>query len=169
MLIEASHLLGVPVVNEKQKALGRVDILVFDAADAKIAGMQIEKNGVIKKFAGLFFDDLVNLSRTGVATEDGRLQTDLTTLDSIAKTSGKVIGVTAMTESGQALGKVSDVVFEAETGAIVRFELRHLLRERLIPRQFLVSITPQKIIFQDVVNEPVFDKLATEPVVEPAL
>lgn len=168
MLVEATHCVGLPVVSDKGQKLGTVDQFVFDGAQAKIVGLQVVRPGVLKKFSGLFYDDIRDASRQGFITQATKLQTNLKELDEISKKFGKVIGINAVTESGQNIGRVSDIIFDADTGRIVRFVVRNFLKERIIPRQFLVSITPKTIVFQDVVETPVFDKVATMPAPEAA-
>lgn len=149
--------------------LGSIDQLVFSAEQARLIGFQVLLGGLLKKFGALDIDHATHLSSVGVACpEKTSVSSDLTEFDQVSKTSGPVIGVVAKTESGKRLGHVTDVVVEVETGGIVRLYLRNLLTERIIPLQFLVSISPKEIIFQDAVNEPTFDQLASNPEVAQA-
>lgn len=168
MLVEASHCVGLPVFTENGQKLGTVDRFVFHGTEAKVSGMQVTRPGVIKKFAGLWHDDVTNSSRQGFVTEAGKLHPKLKELDEISKHYGPIINIEAVTESGQNIGRVTDVIFDATTGGITRFVLRHFLTERIIPRQFFVAATPKAVIFQDVVNAPIFDKMATMPAPEAA-
>lgn len=168
MLVEASHYIGLPVVSESGQKLGTVDRFVFHAAEAKISGLQIVRPGIIKKFAGLWFDDITDSSRQGFVAEAGKIQLKLKEFDEITKQYGSIIDVPAVTESGVGIGRVTDVIFDATTGGIVRFVLRNFLTERIIPRQFFVTATPKVVVFQDVVEAPIFDKVATMPVAEAA-
>lgn len=162
MIIEASQCQGLNVISRQGENLGAVDFLVINGKEARINGAQIIKGGVIKKFYALTWQSVVDVNRDAleiVSSED--LSTNLKDFDELYRAYGKVIGVTAKTESGKHLGHVSDLLIEAETGLIIRFVLRNFLQERIIPRQFLVSITPKQIVFQDVVDQPIFDKLAS--------
>lgn len=169
MVIEASRLKGVPVVAASGEKLGTVDRLVFSADQARLIGFQISRTGLIKKFGRLDLDAVVDLSSEGVVAHDSSsVGVDLAEFDQVSKTSGPLIGVTAKTTTGTRLGHVTDVVIETQTGGIVRLYLRNLLTERIIPLQFLVSIGPKEIIFQDDVNKPTFDQLASNPEVAQA-
>ena len=167
MLIELAQGQNSPVVEKTGKSCGRVDFFVTDGKLARIAGIQVAKNGVVKKFYGLSYQDVELFSRQAIVIESiEKLTTNLKNLDELFRQYGRLLGVTAKTESGKRIGAVIDAIIEAETGIIIRLVIRNFLQERIIPRQFLVSITPKAIIFQDVVVEPVFDKIATMQPVE---
>ena len=168
MLVEASHCIGLPVFNAKGQTLGAVDRLVWQGSEATVVGMQVTRPGLVKKFAALYYDDITEASRQGFMTDEGKLQSSLKELDEVVKRFGKVIGANAVTESGQKIGRVTDIIFDADTGGIVRFVIRDFLKERIIPRQFFVTATPKAVVFQDVVETPVFDKVATMPAPEAA-
>lgn len=162
MILEASACRGLVVVSDKGEPLGRLDFLVFHGDEARVEGAQVVARGLVKKFFGLHWQDVTLADRTKLEVA-GKLSTNLKALDDHYKRYGKVLGVAAKTESGKTLGHVSDVLFQAETGQIVRFAVRNFLHERLVPQQFLVRITPKQIIFQDVVDQPIFNKLAANP------
>ena len=107
---------------------------------------------------GLALGDLIPLF-FGI---DDRLNPDLKEFDKIYKNFGPVMEVRAKTESGRSLGRISDLLIEAESGIIVRFYLKNLLSERIIPREYLVSITPKQIVFKDIVDQPIFDSLVSQ-------
>lgn len=162
MVIEASHCQGLSVQDKHGETVGAIDFLVIHGKDAHVSGAQVIKGGIVKKFYGLDWQDVTNINRGSVEIADKNcLATNLKNLDELYRVYGKVIGVSAKTESGKNIGHVSDLLIEAETGLIIRFVLRNLIQERIIPRQFLVSVTPKQIIFQDVVDQPIFDKLAS--------
>lgn len=164
MVIEATRLKGVTVRDSTGLTLGKVDRLVFRADQARLVGFQVSRSGLVKKFAGLDLMDVLSLSSETVVVDDVKsLETNLTPMDAAYRATGSVLGIKAKTESGQAIGVIGDVVIEAETGGIVRFYLRNFLTERIIPLKFLVSISPKEIIFKDIVNQPIFDQVASSP------
>lgn len=164
MVIEATRLKGVTVRDSTGMTLAKVDHLVFRADQARLVGFQVARSGLVKKFAGLDFEDVLSLSAEAVLVDSSQtVVSDLAPFDAANRATGPILGVKAKTESGQAIGVVGDVVIEAETGGIVRFYLRNFLTERIIPLKFLVSISPKEIIFKDVVNQPIFDQVASSP------
>lgn len=161
MLIEVSQLIGCPVIVGSSTVLGRVDLAVFQGKEARLRGFQIAQPGIVSKFRGLLLDDVVEISRHQLTIKDvQQLATNLVDLQRDFTEFGPVINVRAKTESGKSLGTAKDVVVEAETGQIVRFYLQNFLQERIIPRQFLVAITPREVVFKDVVTQPIFNQLA---------
>ncbi len=169
MIIEATHCKGLPVVDSSGTEYGVIDFLVYDGKIGQAVGLQVAKSGVVKKFFGLEWRDIASSNRRAIVIHDkSALKTNLKDLDNIYHHYGRVINVTATTESGKRIGRISDVLIDADTGLIVRFVIRSLFHERIIPRHFLVSITPNAVVFQDVVDQPIFDKLAIEiPIIEP--
>lgn len=161
MIIETSALHEANVLTAKGEKVGRVDRIIFDQKDAKIIGFQLIIPGVLKKFMGLDFADVLSLERGVIVIDNFQsLQKDLKPFDQASVAAGKIVGVSAQTQSGQLAGKVVDLAVEDTTGYITRFYLRQFVTERIIPRSFLVKITPKKIIFEDAINSPTFDTIA---------
>lgn len=162
MLLETSHLLQGLVSDVSGIRHGRVDKCVYSADHAALVGFQVAASGVITKFRSLSLQDCISLNHESVVIDSSAaLGKELKELDAVSELTGPVVGVTAVTESGQRLGTVNDLLIDADTGIIVRFYLRKLLAERIIPRDYLVSITPKRVVFKDVVNTPVFNQIAT--------
>ncbi|HUD20728.1 MAG TPA: PRC-barrel domain-containing protein [Candidatus Saccharimonadales bacterium] len=163
MLIELSEVLSDDVVTAEGKKLGVIDRALVDGRTGRVAGFQVSLNGVIKRFAGLNYVDVLEVNRHSVIVDQpSSLSKNLKDFDIVYKNFGSVVGVAAKTESGRGLGKVSDLLFEIESGLIVRFYLRNLLAERIIPREYMVSITPKQIVFRDIVDQPIFDSIAAQ-------
>lgn len=161
MVLEVSQLLNASVRSTDGKKLATVDRVIFDGRDARIAGFQTSVRTVLTRFGRIDFVDTLAVERGEVVIDGNKaIQKDLKPFDSLRRQYGAVLGVTAATESGRKIGKVSDLVIDADTGLIVRFCLGQFLNERLIPRQFLVSITPKQIVFKDIVIAPTFDQVA---------
>jgi uncharacterized protein YrrD len=162
MIVELSDLKKVPVRTVTGDTLGHIDMPVFNGKEATLLGFQVAKRGVMKKFAAVYFMDLIDLTRHEALVENEQsLLTNLRDFDEAFKNFGPVTGVVADTESGKRLGRIADVYIDITTGAIVRFYIKNLLQERIIPRDYLVAITPQKVVFKDGADQPVsFEKVA---------
>lgn len=169
MIIESSRLANLPVVSTTGESLGKLDIPIWDGKIARLAGWQVNKRGVLKKFAGLFFTDVIHLDHKQVVIDQKEdLRDNFQQLDQFLNTFGKLINVTAKTESGTKLGRVTDTYIEMESGIIIRFVITNLWHERIIPRQFLVSMNPNEVIFKDIVNQPIFDQVASQEAIQEA-
>lgn len=157
MVIEISELIGLAVRSTANQSLGKVDFCVFNGKTATLVGFQMARSGVLKKFAGISFSDVIDLTRQSLVIENEvKLMKNLGEFDVLHKTYGPVVGVPAQTESGERLGRVNDLYIETNTGAITRYHLRHFFQERIIPQQFVVAITPERVVFKDEVAKPQF-------------
>lgn len=162
MIIEARHCLGLDVLSDHGKAIGKIDKLVLNGAKMQLVGAQIVGKKLFKSFDGVFFSDIEQIDRIGVLVKIAPPKSNLKELDLVSARYGELFGARAVTESGTALGKVSDYYFDSETGLIVRIVIKRFFSERIIPRQFVVSVSPKVVVLQDVVIEPHFDQAVAQ-------
>ncbi len=161
MVLEVSHLLGASVRLSDGRKVATVDRIIFDGREAKIVGFQTATRAVLQKFGSLEYGDVLAIERGEITVDDQKLiGRDLKPFDALRRHYGAVLGVAAKIESGRKIGRITDLVIDADTGLIIRFYLGQFLRERIIPRQFLVAITPKQVIFKDIVDAPTFDQAA---------
>lgn len=168
MVIELSQLVGLPVVSSQGERVGVVRDAVFGQAEVKLYGFRLNA-GLTRKDFGLAMAKTLVISRQAISIDQkSDLTSELKDFDRLAATTGPIVGVKAKTAGGKILGKVSDLDLESESGLIVRLHLRNLLTERIIPRQYLISVSPKEVIFQDIVDTPVFDQVAAmQPLATP--
>lgn len=161
MIIELSRVLETAVHDSTGAKVATVERAVFNGRKAQLIGLLVTLPNLVKKSAVIYFEDILSLDRQMVVIDSKNdLKTELKEFNELMKSFGPVIGISAKTESGRYLGKIQDLYLDGESGLIVRFYLRHLLKERLIPRDFLVSISSREVIFKDIVDQPMFDKIA---------
>ncbi len=166
MIVEATALQGLPIRTVKQAKLGLAEACIFDGKRAQLLGFQVSSNPILKQFSRLDAENILEISRGQIVVDQSSALTkDLKPFDAELNRYGPIIGVRAKTESGQTLGVVRDVYLEVETGFIIRFLVRQFVAERIIPRQFLVSISPKQIVFKDIVSQPIFDQVALQQTV----
>ncbi len=162
MVIELSELTGGSVISEEGRKLGSILSAVVSGQTLRVAGFFITRPGLIARSSGLRYEETLLVGKGKISVEgDHSLLANAKGLRELQDRYGPVIGVTAKTESGRRIGKVTDLLIEAENGLIVRFYLRNILKEQIIPRQFVVAITPKQIVFKDIVDQPLFDQAAT--------
>ena len=165
MIIEYSDLQGIALRAVSGEKLGEVDFAVFNGKEATLMGFQIVHRKIIKKFSGVYFSDLIDITKDEIVIEDQKiLKPNLQDLDKTYKNFGPVVGVVATTESGKRIGKVADLYIDLTTGGIIRFYIKNLLQERIIPKEYLVAITPDRIVFKDIVGTPKFNEASTQAV-----
>lgn len=163
MIIEASQLVKTQVIDSAGGKIGTVKQLVFNGAKVQLVGFNLGLPSLVKKEAALYFEDVLSLDRNILVIDNAtKLDQDLKQLEQITKLSGLVLGVTAKTESGRYLGKIQDLYIDSSSGLVIRLYVRNLLKERIIPREFLVSVTPKVVIFKDIVDQPIFDTVASQ-------
>lgn len=163
MIIEASQLVKNQVIDSTGAKVGTVKQLVFNGAKVQLVAFQLGLPSLIKKEAALYFEDVLSLDRNIVVIDNtSKLDPSLKQIDEITKLSGLILGVTAKTESGRYLGKIQDLYIDSSSGLVLRLYVRNLLKERIIPREFLVSVTPNVVIFKDIVDQPIFDTVASQ-------
>jgi len=163
MIIEIRGLWGLPVRTTEGRTLGKIGHIVFDLTDLKIWGMEVETKGVFVGQRSLPWEKVIALGPEGAVINEAKdLQSDLAIVRQKRKNGGEIIGLRATTQNSGHLGQIYDLQVEAETGLVARFVLNNLFKERIIPRQFLVTISSNQAVFQDEVNKPTFDKLASQ-------
>lgn len=160
-MLEVSQLLGAPIRLTTGQKLAAVYRVIIDGQDARIAGFQTTARALLRRFGALEYSDALYVRRDEITTDDTKsIQNNLKPFDLLRRQYGAVLNVAAKTESGRRLGRIHDLAIDAESGLIVRFYVGQLLRERIIPRQFLVSISPKQVIFKEIVGQPLFDQIA---------
>lgn len=167
IIAELSNFKDLPILTANGEKAGNVDMAIINGKTLQIIGFQIINRkaiGLVKKFSSLYYEDIISISSTEIIIEDKEsLRANLNELDQTYKNFGPVVGVVAITESGKRLGRVADLYVDTLGGSIIRFYIRHLLKERIIPSDYLVAITPRRIIFKDVVGDPIaLDKAVAE-------
>lgn len=154
---------GLPVRTSEGQTLGTVVQLIFDPTEVRLWGIEVDLKGMLTGRRLLSWEDIIALGQEGVVIDKAsQLKKDLSALKVKRREGGTVIGLPAATQNQSGLGRVRDLMIESETGAIVRFLLVRFFQERLIPRQFLVTINSRQVVFQDTVEKPTFDKLASQ-------
>lgn len=165
MIIECSDFQGIALRTVAGEKLGEVDFAIFNGKEATLMGFQIVHKKIIKKFSGVYFIDLIDITKDEIVIENQKaLKTDLKDLDETFKNFGPIVGIVATTESGKRIGRVADLYIDLTTGAIIRFYIKNLLQERIIPKEYLVAITPERIVFKDIVGTAKFSKASTQAV-----
>jgi len=171
MVIEASILKNLSLYDSTlQTKIGVIEDVVYDKDKLGLAGFQVRTGTVVKKYYYLPYEDVIGLNRDGVYVKSKTsLDKNLKPFDAFKKHVGPIIGVKARTENKKVLGKIRDLFLEAETGRIMRFHVVYYIKEQIIPRQFIVAVTPKVVVFKDVVSEPIFDSEAVAAEASPAV
>lgn len=164
MIIELDQLFGLAVVTTKGDSLGEIDGAFIDVRDQKLTAFKVRRStlGITRERLAVSFSDVTEINRQLITVNSDAKKISQHQHEKSLTDSSPILGVKAKTESGQSLGRIVNAQIDSNTGYVVRYELKLLLADRLIPRQFLVTINQKVAIFKDIVNRPTFDRAAAE-------
>ena len=151
MVVELASIIGQPVFNNQGQKLGKVRSLAVDQKGI-LAGLVI-KSGLVE-LSALPYEKITDFTSNNLVTSLERLD-KASELIKIQQRAGLVLGLPAFTESRKALGKVQDLYLDVATGQIIRYYLRSLLQEQIIPEDLVSALTPKAVVFKDEVLTPV--------------
>jgi uncharacterized protein YrrD len=154
LLLRGTDLNGLPVVSiGAGEALADVKDVVYNAERGALLGFTLNKRGF---FSGpmkhvLAYGDVAAIGRDAVMVKDETAVTDeAATLSAVVEESGgrNVLGNEVLTDGGQRLGVVIDIVVEVTSGDVVGYELTgdaslqgHAGRPLLIPIPVTLAVS----------------------------
>lgn len=163
MIIELTHILNNKVINNNGLLIGRINGATIDTKNQLVSAIIVKENSVLRfRKQDLFvpYEEIASADRNLVTLRPMAKTASARDFKQVNEEVGPILGVAAFTESGERLGRVADIHFELETGKINRYDIKYLWQEQLIPQQFVVAITPKRIVFADIVKRPTFDHAA---------
>ena len=153
MLIELKNLENMPVGSfAEQTLLGKVDSAIISAEEAKLLGVVVKIGGWFPKYKVVSMQDIVDIDQNGVAvrSEDSLVDEDeIVRIAKIIKQKFNLIGLHAKNQKNQNLGRISNALFEVQSGDIMRIYVNNLFQERIFERSRIVKIEPDKIVIKD--------------------
>lgn len=158
MYLQASHILNLPVASlDPQEKIGNVFDIIVDPKELKSVGFLVIKRSLfVSQKLLLSQSDVLDIDKHGIVTrnEENLVEpNEVIRIKNILKNKVKILNQRACTKSGKNLGKISDLVFEKETGFVSKFYIHGWLEDKIIPREKLIKITSKKLIFEDDVIE----------------
>lgn len=170
MFLQASQLLGIEIIAiDEQATVGRIEEVLFTPEDGRLSALIVKPRSFFAKPLGLLPSALIDLEGPRGTIQ---AQSDLTDLaemvrvEQLRKRRTPILGQKAQTKSGKALGLVADVLIDTTTWLVERFYLQKLLDQRIVPKKFVLEITPKVVLFSDDLIDP---PQAAEPEIESAL
>jgi len=155
MVISLSAAINQVVINQNDSYLGRINHCLFDY---NLRCRFVILSGIARKI--ISFDDFIEYDGDTLKFHDSCLLTEKE-FKAISEPFIKLIELTAITQSGARLGKISDGYIDLISGDILRLTVKNYWRDRIIPRQFVWAVEKDKIIFSDDVNRAIFEQLVT--------
>jgi len=145
-----SNIKNLPVASlaDSQK-VGRLNKVLIDLDRLEIIGFLIRENIFSIKFLGL--PEIAELDKRGVVIESKEKLArpdEIVRAQNIIQNGIEIISLPVRTKNNKFLGRVSDFVFESDSGKILKFYLQFFLRSRVISRMNVLDVTPRKMIVE---------------------
>lgn len=158
MYIQASQLIGHALVAlESRQVIGRVERPIFDPTKGQLVALTIRSRGWFGKKQLLAASDILGVEPGFVLTrklDDLVEPKELIRVQDIIKAKMPILGQQAVTESGQSLGQITDVLLDTDAWLIIKYYLHQLLSERILLAEDVQAITKKAVVFFDRVNGP---------------
>lgn len=158
MFIQASQLLAIEIVAiQEQVIAGRIEEVLFSPDEGRLSALIVKPKGFFTRSQGLLPSALIDLEARAAAIQTEADLTDLTEMVRIEQLKQRrmpILGQKARTRAGVSLGIVADLLVDSTTWLIEKFYLQKLLEQRIIPKRFIVEVTPKAVIFSDELIEP---------------
>lgn len=152
MLVPSRELLGLPVISlEEGQQLGVVRELVVDKEDISIAAIIFSPKGFLKESRVLPFNRVHSIGSHAV-TIAKITDVDKSWSQQLSRLTRRSLeGTRVISEQGNAIGTVDDLVINTETGKIVFLELSGKLIEGILRKQASLAAEFIKTMGKDVV------------------
>ena len=158
MLIQASDLIGLPVgALNTQSKIGQVQKIIIDPANGKLLGFEVKKSGFFSKNKILSAADILEFEQQGLVTGNEENLVNPEEVIRIKEVIGekiKVLGAKAITESKKYLGRIYDLLIDTDNLMVVKYYIKNLWQDRIVPSNKVVKIEKKGVIFaEDIVEE----------------
>ncbi len=158
MLIELSKLEGMPVGALEEGVLaGRVWKALVAPDELKVAGLAVQTGRLLvlswlwPKILVAAFVDVVDIDKNGIAVRSRESLSELeeiVRLKEILKYKFSLLGLPAVTKSGERLGRVTDALVESNSGRLERLYVRRFLDSRVYERSQIVKMDYRKVVLE---------------------
>ncbi len=158
MLILASTLKRCPIIAPGTGKLGELGQLIIDGHNGQILGFCLHRQFPFGPQKIISMVDIIAIDRRVVVINnpDSIVASDeVIRIHKVMKEGLRLLSAKAVTENGQYLGKVYDLLICNEPPIVVRYYMRHYVKNRILPAEKVVRITKKAIVFSDdVMNIP---------------
>lgn len=171
MFILASQLTGLPIASlDDQSKVGVVRGFFVDPENGRLLGFDVQ-TGMLQSRV-LAWTDILETTKEALITQSSENLVPLEEvlrIQEIKNQGYKILGAGVETENGEHLGQVEDFLIDFESGAVDKYYIKGLFKQkRTIPSERVIKIVPGKIIVQN--NEPVKVKAkVSDKIVEEAV
>lgn len=149
----AKDLTGIPVMDGNTgKTLGRLQEWLTDKNGKYIIGFVLDPGGLFSLKKTVPYSDVVNISEDAIVVMPGEAggNENMLHVDDAFQAFGKRV----LSRSGEELGLVEDIMFEAATGRIAGWRLSSGLIDDLVNGRPLLQATPDFSIGEEFIIVP---------------
>lgn len=128
MLVRTSDVIGTKIVSVKEgKKIDTVDDVIYDPKDNRIKALLVSEGGLFASAKILMIEDVKSVGEDAVVIESEHSIKDAKevpeNVSQIAKESTNLTETKIITETGNELGKVTDLLFDPQSGEVAEFEV----------------------------------------------
>lgn len=128
MQAKGKEVLGIKVIAKRDgKETGKIKDILYNPDANSVRGFLISDGAVFGPGKMILFEDILSIGKDAViilSSEQIRKEKDAPEdVAKIAKSDQYLVNTSIVTEDGTQLGKASDIVFDTETGKVVRLEV----------------------------------------------
>lgn len=153
MLIQISRLIGLPIVSSETGSKAAVlQLPLIDPADGQLLAWQTKASGFFGKTKFLSNNDIIEYGKEAALISSAESlveQGEIIRIQKILRERVKILGATAYTESGKILGRIHDLLINLELGRVVKFYIKGLFKDKIIPSDRVIKIENKGVIFQE--------------------
>ncbi len=151
MLIEVSHLAGIPVAAlDTESMVGTVEDTVLHPHTGELVGFWVKPAGWFAAKRALSARDIVGYEERGLLVRTGDVLVaadEIQPFTSISRQPDRWLGKPVETAEGERLGTVADVVLDTDLERVAKLHVAKLFgAARIIDRDQISKITPTRII-----------------------
>lgn len=123
-----SSITGMPIYTlDRGKCIGSVKDIVYDGEHSRLVALTVEEPGIISPERRVLpFDQVRSIGRDAVMVENEgvmKAEKDVPELASVVAHKGTVTDKRVITESGNILGSIGDILIDTATGEAVSYEV----------------------------------------------
>lgn len=156
-MYKIKELLGLPVLEMVSgKQLGEVRDVILDTERATIRGFLVSLSGWLPAVRGVAFTNVASIGRDAVMVRSDAALTDPASIpgSTAAQPLGALMDKSLYSETGQLLGVLVDVFFDAVTGEIKGYEVSDSLLEDLLSGRMIMPLPQVQVVGEGMIIVP---------------
>ncbi len=159
-----TQLINLPIGStEEQAKIGSIKDIIVNPDNGEILGFKVTPEGFFAKDKILSKVDIIDCDNNGIVVKDAdslvELQ-EIITIKNIIKQNISLINSKAVTESKENLGKINDLLIETSDFYILKYYIKGLWQDKILPGDKVVKIKKGEVIFaNDAITEPIANEV----------